>query len=470
MMQQFINRDEELNILEERFISKKTEFIVMYGRRRVGKTELAVHFIRDKPGIYFLAGEKADAENLEEMKGVMADFLKNDEFRMIKFENWVQLFKSFSEKIRERTVIIMDEFPYLVKENKSVPSEFQKIWDMHLSKNDKIMLIIVGSSVGMMEKLLGSKSPLFGRRTAQLEIKPVSIFQVRKFLPGYSMEDCITTYGCTDGIPLYLNQFDPKISAFENIKNNFFRKDALLYGESDFLLRQEFREPANYFAILKAISFGYVKQNEIVSYTNIDKSIISKYLQNLEEIRVITREFPVTEKKEKRKNNRYVFSDNYFRFWFRFVYPNRMLIEKRDDGAFASMKKTNNMYLGAVFEKVASEFLWETKPFRLTRLGRWWHKDKEIDLVALNENENEIYFIECKWMGLSETRIRKLFSELKEKSQFVDWNKDAKKHYVIIAKKAENKKIHKKEGNYLFDMEDMIKLTTHGDVKKGGGD
>ena len=460
MIQQFINREEELNILEERFISKKPEFIVMYGRRRVGKTELAVHFIRNKPGIYFLAGEKADFENLEEMKGVMADFLMNDEFRMIKFENWVQLFRSFSEKIRERTVIIMDEFPYLVKENTSVPSEFQKVWDMHLSKNDKIMLIIVGSSVGMMEKLLGSKSPLFGRRTAQLEIKPVSIFHVRKFLPGYSMEDCIRTYGCTDGIPLYLNQFDPEIGAFENIKNIFFRKDALLYGESDFLLRQEFREPANYFAILKAISFGYVKQNEIVSYTNIDKSIISKYLQNLEEIRIIKKEFPVTEKKEKRRNNRYVFSDNYFRFWFRYVYPNRMLIEKRDDAAFTSMKKTDNMYLGAVFEKVASEFLWEARPFRFTRLGRWWHKDKEIDLIALNESENEIYFIECKWMDLSETRIRRLFSDLKEKSKSVDWNKDAKKHYVIIAKKAENKKIHDKEGNYVFDMEDMIKLTT----------
>jgi len=234
----------------------------------VGKTELAVHFMRNKPGIYFLAGEKANAENLDEMKSIMADFLKNDEFKMIKFETWVQLFKSFSEKIMERTVVVIDEFPYLVKENNSVPSEFQKIWDMYLSKNEKIMLIIVGSSVGMMEKLLGAKSPLFGRRTAQFEIKPLNIFNTMKFLPGYSTEDCIRAYGCTDGIPLYIKQFDPGSGVFENIKNIFFRKDSLLYGESDFLLRQEFREPANYFAILKAISFGYIKQNEIVTYTN----------------------------------------------------------------------------------------------------------------------------------------------------------------------------------------------------------
>ncbi len=456
MIQQFINREEELKILEERFNSKKPEFIVVYGRRRVGKTELAVHFMRNKPGIYFLAGEKANSENLEEMKSIMADFLKNDEFRMIKFDNWVQLFKSFSGKIKERTVVVIDEFPYLVKENNAIPSEFQKIWDMHLSKDEKIMLIIVGSSVGMMEKLLGGKSPLFGRRTAQLEIKPVSIFNAMKFLKGYSTEDCIRAYGCTDGIPLYLKQFDPKSGVLENIKNVFFRKDSLLYGEADFLLRQEFREPANYFAILKAISFGYLKQNEIVTYTNIDKSIISKYIQNLEEIRIITKEFPVTENKERRKNMRYVFSDNYFRFWFRYVYPNKTLIERRNDMAFASMKKTYNMYLGVVFEKVVSEFLWETKPFRFTRLGRWWHKDNEIDLVALNEYDNEIFFIECKWANLKGNMIKKLFDELKDKSLFVDWNNDAKKHYVIIAKKVDNKEIFRKEGFNIFDLEDMV--------------
>lgn len=459
MIQQFINREEELKILEERFNSKKPEFIVVYGRRRVGKTELAVHFMRNKPGIYFLAGEKANAENLEEMKNIMADFLKNDEFRMIKFENWVQLFKSFSGKIMKRTVVVIDEFPYLVKENNAVPSEFQKIWDMHLSKDEKIMLIIVGSSVGMMEKLLGGKSPLFGRRTAQLEIKPVSIFNAMKFLKSYSIEDGIRAYGCTDGITLYLKQFDPKSGVLDNIKKVFFRKDSLLYGEADFLLRQEFREPANYFAILKAISFGYIKQNEIVTYTNIDKSIISKYIQNLEEIRIITKEFPVTENKERRKNMRYAFSDNYFRFWFRYVYPNKTLIERRDDMAFASMKETYNMYLGVVFEKVVSEFLWETKPFRFTRLGRWWHKDNEIDLVALNENDNEIFFIECKWVNLKGNKIRKLFDELKDKSFFFDWNKDAKKHYVIIAKKVDNKENFRKEGFYIFDLEDMVTKT-----------
>jgi AAA+ ATPase superfamily predicted ATPase len=318
MFQQFIDREEEVRMLEERFGSGAPEFIMIYGRRRVGKTELVSQFIKGKPCVYFLAEEKRYADNLDEMKGIMGDALKDEEFKLIRFENWVQIFKGFLARARGRTIVVIDEFPYLVAAEKAVPSEFQKIWDMHLSKSDT-MLVLVGSSVSMMEKLLGRKSPLFGRRTAQIEIKPVDVFRVKEFLPDYPMRERIRAYGCADGIPLYLRQFNSKLTFFDNVKNSFLRRDALLYAEAEILLKQEFREPANYFAILKAISFGNERQNEIANYTGIDKSIISKYLQNLEEVRIVKREYPVTERKERRGSARYVFSDNYFRFWFRFV-------------------------------------------------------------------------------------------------------------------------------------------------------
>ncbi len=459
MFQLFINREEELELLEERFRSGKPEFIVMYGRRRVGKTELAVHFIKNKPGVYFLSEEKRYSDNLDEMKRAAADFLKDDEFYLIGFENWVQMFKGFYERIKKRTVIVIDEFPYLVQENRGMPSEFQKIWDMHLSRSENIMLILVGSAIGMMEELLGRKSPLFGRRTGQLEIKPVDIFQVGKFLPGYDMENCIKVYGCSDGIPLYLRQFDTKLTVFENIKNSFFRRDAPLYSEAEFLMRQEFREPANYFLILKAISFGHTKQNEIVNYTGIDKSIISKYIQNLEEIRVIRREYPVTEKKEMRKSARYAFSDNYFRFWFRFVYPNRTLIERGAEAAFEVMKKEYNTYLGGIFEKAAKEFLWKAHPINFTNLGKWWHKREEIDIVAVNDNLREIFFFECKWRDLKEGTARKILDELKEKSNPVDWNNDNRKeHFGVIAKYIENKNMLIKDGYFAYDLDDFSKV------------
>lgn len=456
MFQQFINRDEELELLEERFRSGKPEFVVIYGRRRVGKTELVIHFIKNKPAIYFLAEEKRYADNLDEMKRVAADFLTDEEFKLIAFENWVQMFKSLSERIKERTVVIIDEFPYLVEENKGVPSEFQKIWDMHLSKSENIMLILVGSSIGMMERLLGSKSPLFGRRTAQLEIKPVNIFHVGKFLPGYDMEDCIKVYGSSDGIPLYLKQFNAELNPIENIKNVFFRRDAMLYSEAEFLMKQEFREPANYFQILKAVAFGNTKQHEIVNYTNIDKSIISKYIQNLEGIRIIRREYPVTERKESRKRTRYAFSDNYFRFWFRFIYPSKTLIERGSEAAFELTKKEYNTYLGGIFEKVAAEFLWKNAPFDFTKLGRWWHKAMEIDIVALNENTKDVFFFECKWRDMKEETARSILEVLKEKSRSVDWNNDTRKeHFGVFAKHIENKSGLEKDGYLAYDLKDL---------------
>lgn len=463
MFQQFLDRQEELKVLSEHFTSNKPEFIVVYGRRRVGKTELVTHFLKNKPGIYFLAEEKKYLDNLNEMKDIMSNFLRDEEFKMIKFESWVQLFKSFLERLKKRTVIIIDEFPYLVKENKSIPSEFQKVWDMYLSKSKDIMLILVGSSVSMMEKLLGKKSPLFGRRTAQLEIKPVTIFHVKEFLPTYSIEDCIKVYGCADGIPLYLKQFDQELTVFENMKNVFFRRDALLYKEAEILMKQEFREPANYFAILKAISFGNTKQNEIVNYTNIDKSIISKYLKNLEEIRVIQKEYPITERKEKRKNARYTISDNYFRFWFRFIYPYKTLIEQGSSDAFEIMKKSYDAYLGIIFEDIARHFLLASRLFKFTKIGKWWYKDKEIDLVALDESTKNIFFFECKWQNLNEEKARNILELLKTKARYVDWNNDKRnEHYGLFAKNLEGKEKLRKEGYLAFDLKDFEKLQKMG--------
>ncbi len=393
------------------------------------------------------------------MKSIMGDFLKDEEFRLIRFENWAQLFKSFLEKINERTIIVIDEFPYLVMENNAIPSEFQKIWDLYLSKSDKVALILVGSSISMMEKLLGRKSPLFGRRTAQLEIKPVNVFQLKEFFPERSTEECINIYGCTDGIPLYLKQFDTKMEVFENMKNIFFRRDSPLYSEAEILMKQEFREPANYFSILKAISFGNTKQNEIVNQTNIEKSIISKYLKNLEEIRVIQRKYPITERKEARKSARYAFSDNYFMFWFRYIYPAKTQIESDSKEAFEAMKRTYDAYMGFIFEKAAEQFLLMCNMFTFTKIGRWWHKDCEVDLIALNENKKEIFFFECKWMILKEGTARKILEDLRIKSSAVDWNNGKRaERFGLIAKQIENKENLKKDGFLAFDLQDFEKI------------
>jgi len=456
VFQLFVDRKEELKALSEHYRSKKPEFIVIYGRRRVGKTELITHFIKNKPNIYFLGEEKSDKENIKDMQNIMANSLSDYEFKLMEFDSWVELFRSFLKRIKERFVIVIDEFPYLLKQNPALPSEFQKLWDLYLSKSN-IVLILIGSSVHMMEKLLGEHSPLYGRRTAQLEIKPLTIFEVREFLPRYKIKDCILVYGCVGGIPLYLKQFVDTLPFFNNLLNIFLKRDAILYSEAEILLRQEFRETAKYFSILKAIAFGNTRYNEIVNYTNLDKTIISKYIQNLERIRVIKREYPITERKEKRKNARYVFSDNYFKFWFRFIYPNKTLIEKGNSKEVLSIiKEEYNSYMGLLFEDIAKEFMWRTYPFHFNRIGRYWYKDNEIDLVALNDYTKQIAFFECKWRDVKQKESIKILKELKEKSSHVKWNLNKRKEYFgLIAKKIENKEKLKKEGYLIFDLENF---------------
>jgi hypothetical protein len=455
MLQQFINREEELSILKRRYGSENPEFLIVYGRRRIGKTELITHSIKGHSNIYFLAEERPERENIKEMQELMGDFLGDEEFRMLVFGDWTDLFKSFSKRAK-KAIIVIDEFPYLVKQNKSVPSKFQKIWDLWLKKTD-VILILVGSSVSMMEGLLGANSPLHGRRTGQLEVKPVNIRELSKFLVKYSPQDLVGAYGCLDGIPLYLKQFDSGKPLFANIEQEFLKRDSLMHKEAEILLKQEFRDTSNYFSILRALAFGNVRQHDIAAYTGIDKSIVSKYLQNLETIRVVRKEYVITDRKEKQRTSSYNFRDNYFRFWFRFVYPNKTAIEKGESAqVLKSVKEGYSHYMGGVFEEFARQWVWELKPIKFTRAGRWWEKDKEIDIVAYGENSGEIAFFECKWKSLTENQARRVLTDLRQKSECVRWKSRCRKeHFGIFAKMLENKENLRKEGYLAYDLDDF---------------
>ena len=271
------------------------------------------------------------------------------------------------------------------------------------------------------------------------------------------MEELVKVYGVTDGVPLYLLKFDPGLDFEENLLENVFRVGKFLYQEAEVLLKQELRETARYFSILKAIAYGKHRFGEVANFTELDKSVISKYLSNLAVLRLIQKEYPITQKKEVR-NARYVFSDNYLNFWFRYVYPYRSLIEEgRIERLLDSIRDDFNSYLGFVFEKICREFLWDQEmPFQFTRLGRWWHKDTEIDIVALNEVTREIAFFEVKWSSPDFNGAKRILGELEGKSKFVDWNKGVRTEYFgLIAKRLEGKESLTKEGYLCYDLEDM---------------
>ncbi len=463
MIMKFINRKDELAFLNERFKSDSAELLIIYGRRRIGKTELLLQFAKDKPHLYFLASETSERDNLQEIFKRLYELFKDDVLALEK--TWDNLFKYLAKK--NRLIIIIDEFPYLISQNKAIPSLFQRGWDIYL-KDSKIFMVLTGSSVGMMEEhTLLYKAPLYGRRTGQWKVEPFKFEELAKFFPHYALEDIIRVYGALDSIPAYLAKFDPQSDFWKNIKENNLKKGSFLYDETDFLLKQELREPKVYKNILKAIALSSTKFSEILNFTGMDKSNLFAYLDVLESLNITEKRIPILDK-PKSKKGRYFIKDNFFKFWFRYVLPNLSSLEEGNvDIVLKKIRDDYDNYVGrSVFEHICMDFLWQIAnklPFNPEKIGGQWGtttKEKkttsyEIDIVALNDQTKEILFCECKWQD--KVNAKKILEELKEKVKYVQWHNDKRKEYYMIFAKSFKEKI-KEKNLMLFDLKDLEKI------------
>ncbi|ASJ05017.1 ATP-binding protein [Thermococcus barossii] len=449
----FVDRESEIEFME-RLWEGENAFLPIYGRRRVGKTRLVREFMGDKPSVYYLARNSTYHDNLrgftrEVLKVHPSTFLNESSF--LSFE---EAFRYIAEK--GKVVVVIDEFPYLIQSDRRVLSEFQYIVD-EIVRNSGIYLILVGSSVGMMEEhVLGQKSPLYGRRDGQIKLGPLDFFSSWKLL-GVGVEEAVKIYGVTGGVPAYLLLF----SHFEDVKRVAFSKHGFLYAEADFLLSSELREPRTYKLILKAIAEGKTRFNEISTYTGIPRSNLFKYLEVLERLGFVRRETPVTAP-PKTKHTRYRISDRYLAFYFRFVERYRDEIELESLDFWEEFLKGYSTYLGSVFEEVSREFLVrlgrEGKlPLRPSRLGRWWHKNEEIDIVALDEREKRALLVEVKWKELGEREARGILKGLERKAELIGlegWGKG----YGLVAKEVRGKERLRREGWFAWDLEDFMEF------------
>ena len=460
MLQLFVNRQQELLFLEEHYKTKAAELVVIYGRRRVGKTEFTIKFSNNKPHIYFLADQCPEAELIQELKQRMSLYLQNESFAKLAIKDWIELFNEFTKWNKNtHTIIIIDEFPALIEANRAVPSIFQKIWDQNL-KNTPTMLILLGSSIAMMEtEVLNYKSPLYGRRTAQWKLEPLKIHHLKPFFPHYNPETLIHVYACIGGVPAYLQKFNPKNSFWQNIQQKILTKGEFLYEEAEFLLREELREPRNYATILKAIAQEAETYGEILNKTSVDKSMLSKYASVLEDLGFIKRTHPIGTTPKPRKSQ-YTIADNYLNFWFKYVFPNKTELEAgNSETVLNKIKQDYNTYLGHAFEQVATELLTEMKtnqtlPFTFTSIGKWWFKNNEIDLIALDEEKQTATFIEAKWSNLNAIDCQRILQDLKTKAQNFRWDRK-KENYAIVAKHIADKEQLTKQGLLIFDLEDF---------------
>jgi len=455
---EFIDRERELDFLEEKWRETRAQFIILWGKRRVGKTELVKQFIEDKPHIYFLSESTSEQEHLRRFSSAVGMFFQEPLLQTRGFSGWEEVFQYLKGK-GHRLVLVIDEFPYLIWSNPAIPTLFQKGWDEYGS-GSHLFLILLGSSMAMMEnEVLGHRSPLYGRRTGQWRLDPMTFAASSGFRKGKSFEDRISHFAVAGGIPAYWLQFERERDFWGNLREHVLKKGQVLYDEVEFILREELREPRYYFTLLQAIAQGKRKLAEIVNATGLSQPVANKYLAVLADLKVVEREIPVTEEKPlKSKKGLYRIMEEFFQFWFKFVFPVRAELEiGRGDQVLDRIREALPQHLAGVYEKVARETLWNHREqfFPFVSAGRWWDKNEEIDLVAVNQGLNAILFGEVKWserpVGLD------LYEALKEKARKVVWGKPARSEFFcLFSKKGFTEAMIKRarqEGVVLFQAE-----------------
>ncbi len=480
----FIGRQAELKFLENKYNSDGGQLIVLYGRRRVGKTETLRQFCSDKQHVFYACKECSDNLQLNSFsERILREDIPAKQY-ITQFSDWEKAFKAILDLPygKNKKLLIIDEFPYMCKVNTSIPSILQNLWDEVL-QDSNVMIILCGSAMSFIEKeLLAEKNPLYGRATGIYKMKEMGFYDAVKFFPQYSNEDKVLAYSILGGIPHYLRQFNANLSIEENIKQNILTKGCPLYSEVDFLLRQELREPHLYNSLIEAVALGNTKLNEISQKSLVDNtSKTSVYLRNLIELGIIEREFSIDAgTKEKANTNRgiYKLTDNFFRFWYAFAFTQYSDLEAGHvDGIYEySIAPELQKYASMTFEDICTQYIQELQrnnclPFHYTKMGRWFGKttirdtstktgfridETEIDVIATSSTMNKYLIGECKFKNscFNYSEYLDTFTKLipqKNNSVF---------YYALFSKNDFDEKLYLEANNndhlYLFNLNAIV--------------
>lgn len=461
----FIGRERELASLRQLYNSDRFEFVVLYGRRRVGKTALINHFIDGKKAIYFMGVESNAKQNLENFSKSIIEYASGIEAETSFASFQAALEAVFRLSENERIILAIDEYPYVARASKSLASTLQLLIDKYKDRS-KLMLILCGSSMSYMEDhVLAYKAPLYGRRTSQIKLLPFDFEETCQYLRNYSPEDKALAYGVMGGTPSYLLQIDDRLSVEGNIKKSYLDPTSPLYEEPLNLMKQEVREPAIYTAIITAIAAGASRMSEISSKVGEDTNKCSTYLKSLITLGIVRKETPYGEKASKKSI--YSIDDNMFRFWYRFVPENASMIARgAADLVYKRIAPHLSEYMGKVFEEICKQYLWKLllggkSPVEFTSLGRWWGNDPvhkrqaEIDIMGEQDKDTAL-FAECKWT--TEKVDLAVLETLITRSELFPYKN---KHFFLFSKSGFTKSCEEK-ANELGN----VSLVTYGEIVK----
>jgi len=462
----FIDREEEMAHLERLYGSKRAEFFVLYGRRRVGKTKLLRAFCANRPHLFFVATLSSEAEQLATFSQALWRFSHAEVPDGFTFPSWESALRALAE-LPGRPIVVLDEFTYLISSNKAIPSILQKVWDERLSEAN-LMLVLCGSYIGIMEReVLGYQAPLYGRRTGSHLLLPLKLRGAAQFYPQYTPVQKLEAWAVLGGMPYYLSAFSDSTDVLANVRAQILDPHGVLCNEPQLLLMEELRAPQNYFSILRTIAQGHTRLGEIANAAGVgDATTAVRYLDTLREMRVVTRSVPATQARpEKSRKGIYQIADHFFRFWFRYVHPFYSSLDMglADTILAQQVRPTWEQYVGYAFEEAAREYvarLAEGGKLAIVpeRIGSWWAPEAEIDLLALSDAQGAMLAGECKWS--TKPVGTDILDSLKRKARNAQregqWPQIA---YMLFSRSGFTptlRKVAEAEGVQLVGVEDML--------------
>jgi len=449
MIREFIDREEERALLEREWVAPGGRLIILYGRRRIGKTRLIDEFIRNKPGILSIAEDASPHIQIAQLKTRCADFFNDPFLAGLDIGTWEQLFTYLAQKpLTERTYLVLDEFTFLIRNDPSILSVIQKAWDRSLTSSNWCILLS-GSILSLMSDLaLSSTSPLYGRRTRDLLLGPLRFSDARKFF-GFSFPEALKVYLSIGGVPEYLLKAGMYEDCDSFYRTEFFNRYGYFYHEPYFILSQEFRELKVYQSVLHAIALGNTAPTAIAQFCGLDTRHVYPYLESMIRLGLVEKEVPLLGAS---RQALYRIRDRVFDFWYCFVFPRRQEIETGHPGP---VLPDFNPYFGRNFEAFVRD---EYAGIVLAgyRTGHWWYKEDEIDLVAVDDTSSTVVFGECKWGDLSLQQAKKLLAVLKTKSKLVRAGMYRHRKYALFSAGTIAGKARLREEGYLvFDRADI---------------
>jgi hypothetical protein len=472
----FIGRKQELNILQKHYHSKISEFCILYGRRRIGKSTLLEEFTRNKFSFFYLAGKENKRLQLKRFVRELGQQISDPLIEKMHVTQWNDALLLLDKSIhllaqnnkQSKAIVVFDEFQWMCNGSIELLSDLQRFWDKHWNNSGQVFLIICGSSISfMLGEVLSQKSPLFGRRTLSFELKSFDIAESALFLPGKNKFEIAETYMTIGGIPKYLEIVNASGASFRKcMSQEAFSSSGYFYDEIHFILSEQLKETQNYFLLLEHMASGVNEVKELVKLTGISSGQIIYYLERLIFLGFVSRSIPINSP-QKSKKVRYFLNDYYLKFYFNFIHRNLQRISiNKDMYLFDQFTKNKwNTYLGTLFEQFARDHatiiakkLGYTN--EIQTIGSYWQhptkrkKGVQIDLV-IEFIDHTTFICECKWKGTRKTGIEAV-SELRQKADLYPNKNNHTLKCVLITSGGVTQAVLKEKDIRIVSLDDFI--------------